>query len=67
MFSAYSKRGAVASKAVAAGISVDTALRVGHWASASTLKKLYHREVATDPSLFGIVLQPDGDAVEMGI
>ena len=60
MFSAHSKRGAAASKAVEAGISVDTVLRAGHWASASTLKTFYHREVATDPSLVEFVLNPDG-------
>lgn len=59
MFSAHSTRGPAASKAVAAGISVDTVLRAGHWASASTFRKFYHREVPTDPSLVGIVLQPD--------
>ena len=60
MFSAHSTRGAAASKAVAAGISVDTVLRAGHWASASTFRKFYHREVPADPSLVEVVLQPDG-------
>jgi hypothetical protein len=60
MFSAHSTRGAAASKAIAAGISVDTVLRAGHWASASTFRKFYHREVTTDPSLVGVVLQTDG-------
>ena len=60
MFSAHSTRGATASKAVAAGISVDTVLRAGHWASASTFRKFYHREVPADPSLGEVVLQPDG-------
>lgn len=60
MFSAHSTRGAAASKAIAAGILVDTVLRAGHWASASTFRKFYHREVPTDPSLVGIALQPDG-------
>ena len=66
MFSAHSTRGAAASKAVAAGISVDTVLRAGHWASASTFRKFYHREVPADPSLVEIVLQPDGISSRSG-
>ena len=59
-WSSYSSRGAAASKAVAADISVDTVWCAGHWASASTFRKFYHREVPADSSLVEVVLQPDG-------
>lgn len=43
IFSAHSTRGAAASKAFAAGASMDSILKAGHWARESTFSKFYKR------------------------
>ena len=45
VFGAHSTRGAAASCAFALGLSVDAVLRAGSWASESTFRRFYRREV----------------------
>lgn len=56
VFSAHSTRGASASKALAAGISIDAILKTGNWARESTFNKFYKRN--SIPSLASAVLDP---------
>jgi site-specific recombinase XerD len=51
IFSAHSTRGAAASKASSTGVSIQVILNQGHWASESTISKLYHRETSTNQNL----------------
>lgn len=48
VFKAHSARGAAASKAVGAGIPVDTVLKTAHWSVESTFTKFYYREVVSE-------------------
>jgi hypothetical protein len=63
IFSAHSTRGAAASKASSTGVSIQVILNQGHWASESTISKLYHRETSTNQNL--IVSGPDGFIVRL--
>lgn len=48
IYSAHSTRGAAASKAVAAGLSVETILRSGNWSSESVFAKHYSRPIESE-------------------
>jgi hypothetical protein len=48
VFSAHFTRGAAASKAASAGVSIQTILKQGHWANESTFVKFYRRDTAID-------------------
>ncbi|KZS09541.1 Uncharacterized protein APZ42_026206 [Daphnia magna] len=45
VFSAYSTRGAAASKAVSTGVSIDEILRAGNWRTNSTFARFYKRNL----------------------
>jgi hypothetical protein len=53
-YSAHSTRGASASKAVSAGLSIDSILKTGSWASESVFSKHYNRPINKDT--FGMVI-----------
>jgi len=55
VFGAHSTRGAAASRASVAGAHVDSILRSGHWARASTFFRFYKRSVDTSvaSAIFG--------------
>ena len=55
VFGANSTRGAAASRASVAGAHVDSILRSGHWARASTFFRFYKRSVGTSvaSAIFG--------------
>jgi hypothetical protein len=56
VFSAHSTRGASDSKAVAAGIPIQTILKQGHWARESTFAKFYQRDCSETNSIEAAVL-----------
>ena len=56
VFGAHSTRGAAASKAFAAGVSVDSILQTGQWAHESTFARHYKRDLRT--SVASVVLNP---------
>ena len=45
IYSAHSTRGASASKAVSAGLSIEAILKTGSWASESVFSKHYNRPI----------------------
>jgi site-specific recombinase XerD len=51
VFSAHSTRGAGASKASSAGVSIQSILNQGHWANESTFSKFYRRETTSELNL----------------
>ncbi|KAK4003501.1 hypothetical protein OUZ56_005261 [Daphnia magna] len=61
VFSAHSTRGAAASKASAAGISIDEILKAGHWKTESTFSRFYKRTM--EPSIVPAVFQLDGQVL----
>ena len=48
IYLAHSTRGAAASKAVAAGLSIETILRSGNWSSESVFAKHYSRPIENE-------------------
>jgi hypothetical protein len=51
-FSAHSTRGAVASKAVASGVPIESVLTAAQWSRESTFARFYHRPIAPSEIAF---------------
>ena len=56
LFSAHSTRGAAASKAAAAGVPIDSILKLANWASQSTFERFYRRETLVSTSIESVIL-----------